>query len=240
MFRELKMRGIAFNGNNILSQNIYGINTEFLNYLKSGRDSYSAKQFYDELLYNAVYNNGNLIPSRIEKKVLNVRWSLTYRNFYNLRFVTAIEREFCFKMFQDLVDVNQRIHRKNSDPRCLREIKPNVLCSSIQDRQHAFINCIRIKESIDILKSILFEYTNRNFTDEDLLYISFRCHKKVLTNISVWLIVKFMYRIYRKIFEKNYILFEIRNEIKFLIKEKLIEKYNKELLLLEDIIKSKV
>ena len=240
MFRELKMRGITFNGNMNLSQKIYGLNNEFLDYLKSGRDSYSAKQFYDELILKAVSNNGNLIPSRIEKKVLNVRWSRTHKNFSNLRFVTSIEREFCFKMFQDLVDVNQRIHRKNADPRCLRELKSNVLCSAIQDRQHAFIECRRIKDSIDMLKSILFEFTNRRFNDNDLLYISFSCKSKVLTNIAVWLIVKFMYRIYKKLFEKNYLLFEMRNEISFLIKEKLMEKYMKELVILENIIRSKV
>ena len=239
MFREFKMRGIVFNGND-LSQDIYGLKNEFLNYLKSGHDSYSAKQIYEELLFKEISNNGNLIPSRIEKKVLNIKWSKTFKNFYNLRFVSASEREFCFKMFQDLVDVKQRIHRKNADPRCLRELKRNVLCSSIQDRQHAFIECRRIKDSIDMLKSILFEFTNRRFNDNDLLYISFGCKSKVLTNLSVWLIVKFMYRIYKKLFEKNYLLFEMRNEISFLIKEKLMDKYIKELLLLENIIKIQI
>ena len=63
---------------------------------------------------------------------------------------------------------------------------------------------------------------------------------KKVTNLSVWLIVKFMYRIYKKLFEKNYLLFEMRNEISFLIKEKLMDKYIKELLLLENIIKIQI
>ena len=234
--REIKSRGISLVGN-LLTENIYGQSNVLLDYLKAGQDNLSSKQIYDDLLLKSVSVNGSLIPTRIEKKVLGVKWSFSYKNFHNLKFVTSLEKEFAWKMIQDLVPVNGRLHRKNSDKRCLREIQRNVLCGFIQDRSHAFISCPVILTSTNKLKSVLFEFTDKTFDDKDLLYLSFKCKNKELTFISVWLIIKYMFMIFhKKVYNYKSLFDELRKEVLFLISEKFIWKLEYDLYLLEDIL----
>ena len=166
-----------------------------------------------------------------------MKWSLSYKNFHNLKFVTSLEKEFAWKVIQDLVPVNGRLHRKNSDKRCLREIQRNNLCGFIQDRSHAFISCPAIHLCTNKLKLILFEFTNKTFDDNDLLYLSFKCKNRDFTFISAWLIVKYMFMIFhRKVYNYKSIFNELRKEVLYLIRKKFIVKLEYDLYSLEDIL----
>ena len=170
-----------------------------------------------------------------------MKWSLSYKNFHNLKFVTSLEKEFAWKLIQDLVPVNGRLHRKNSDKRCLREIQRNNLCGFIQDRNHAFISCPVILTSTNKLKSILFEFTEKQFDDNDILYCSFKCRTRALTFLAVWLITKYLYLIFhRKLYDSTSIFNELRKEILFLIDRKLLMELQYEIFALEDVIRCNV
>ena len=238
--REVILKKVSLVGNT-LTQDIYGQNNDLLNYIRAGQCSLSSKEIYEDLNTKSVSVNGSLIPSRIEKKVSGIKWSKTFKNYHALKFVTPIEKEFCWKMTQDLVPVNGRLHRKNSDKRCLREIRKNNLCAYVQDRHHAFISCPAVLSSTNKLKMVLLEFTDKTFDDNDLLYLSFKCRNKALTSIAVWLIVKYMFMIFhRKVYDSISIFNELRRQILYLIRNNLFSKYEYELYELEDIIRCRI
>ena len=107
-------------------------------------------------------NNNSLIPSRSERKSHGVKWNRAFKNLYRLPGVTAQEKEFCFKLQQDLLLINGRNHR-NNDKSCRRNLDGNTLCNVVQDRSHYFIYCPRIKDSFSELKSLLANFVGKFF-----------------------------------------------------------------------------
>ena len=64
--------------------------------------------------------NNYLIPSRNERRVMNIKWSNCWRNWYDLRRIDAEELTFAWKLQQDMLSVGARLHRRNAEKRCMQ------------------------------------------------------------------------------------------------------------------------
>ena len=63
--------------------------------LKIGLNTSPAKLIYDFMIQEVFVRNGSLIPTRSEKKSVNVKWSISWKNFKLLNGLTADEK--CFQ-----------------------------------------------------------------------------------------------------------------------------------------------
>ena len=96
------------------------------------------------MLFKFVRNNNSLIPSRMERKSCGIKWSRAHKNLYRLGGMTACEKEFGYKLQQDLLLVNARNFRRK-DKTCKRNLGSNKLCFADQDRAHYFVHCEYVK-----------------------------------------------------------------------------------------------
>ena len=129
------------------------------------------------------------------------------------------EKEFIWMLLQDILPVNGRLNRKNSDKRCLRVVNSTMnltKCIEIQDRLHFFINCPVVKETFESLLKILEMFLRKQVTELQILHLSFGTVNKKLTKIGIWFVVKFLYKMYSsQRFEVKQILESIRLEMTF-------------------------
>ena len=122
-------------------------------------------------------------------------------------------------LIQDILPVNGRLHRKNSDKRCLRLVNLTInpiKCLEIQDRIHFFINCVVVKETFESLLKILERFLRKQVTEMEILHLSFGTANKKITKMGVWLVGKFLYKMYfYNMFKVKPILESIMLEISF-------------------------
>ena len=120
---------------------LYGYTEIFKDmYLQDMADT-PVKEIYEYLMIDILEKNGSLIPSRNEKKTNNVKWNISWKNLKMLKGVNAEEKEFIWKVIQDMVPVGRRIHRCNVEKRCLKRLTSGQECQEIPDLSHALFEC---------------------------------------------------------------------------------------------------
>ena len=195
VLKEIRERNIVLKSNE-LDGDIYGADEVIIQFIKEGKMNLTSKEIYDKLVYNLLRRNTSLIPSRIEKKVSNVKWSNSYHNYKYLSEVDPREKELLFRVIQDLVPVAARLHQK-SDKRCLRLLHNNTICVQTADKEHFLQQCDSMNEVTTKVKAIRHKILqNKNLTHRDLLFFSFKGRSKNKGKVFSWFLIK----VYKKVF----------------------------------------
>ena len=215
VLKDIRLRNIALKSN-VLEVEVYGANDTIINYIKDGKMNSTSKEIYEAFIFKYLRVNSTLIPSRNEKKVANIKWSNSYRNYRNLSEIDPGEKELVFRFIQDLVGVPARLHQK-VDKRCMRKIKNNDICTSISDREHFFQSCESIRDVAQMFKSIAHKILQKkNISFKDLLHFSYRGRGKNKEKVFSWVLVKGYKKIfYDKILDGKNIMKDILIDIKF-------------------------
>ena len=135
---------------------IYGYTENFVSVVKADLADANVKSIYNHLMREVLEKNGSLIPSRNEKKVSGIKWKVVWKNLNLLKGITASERVFAWKCTQDMLEVGDRIHRKNANRNCIRE-KDEKKCGEREDILHCLTKCEMVKRSFNNIKEILEE-----------------------------------------------------------------------------------
>ena len=134
-FRQIKEGGLGLIDPILKSKVFYikNMKTEFeidgrsnSRYLKSHMNEYcflkdnnllesNTKLMYAKLIETITHKNGSLIPSRSERRSRGIRWKVSWRNLGRMKGLNPEEREFGWKMCQDMLEVGDRLHRKGSN-----------------------------------------------------------------------------------------------------------------------------
>lgn len=150
----------------------------------------TSKEIYDKLIFKFLRRNTTLVPSLIEKKISNVKWSNSYYNYKNLSEVDPVEKELIFKFIQDLEPVPGRLHRK-SDKRCLRVLDSNILCDKVADKEHFFQQCDTMRDATIKIKTIAHKVLQKgNVTLRDLLFFSYKGRSKNKNKVFTWFLIQ--------------------------------------------------
>ena len=176
---------------------LYGYPEDFVQVYMEGLSLAPVKEIYDYLLQDTTKKNGSLIPSRSEKRSTNVKWSLVFKNLTLLKGMTAEEKEFAWKVSQDMLPVGARIHRKNVERRCLRELGSNVICEDTQTLEHLFINCTGIQVINKSIKMVLQHFMERAVENNEIIHFSFNHRNKKKLTCALWFSVKSLYNIFQ-------------------------------------------
>ena len=215
MYRECQERDLRITGGG-LSGKVYGFENLFME-VWGKCEKMSSKEIYKVLLRKLVRDKTSLIPSRIERRMQGIRWSKSFRNINKLN-VMPIIREFAFLLIQDTLPVNGRLHRKNADKRCLRDLCTGNKCVEIQDRKHFFITCPSVCISFKCLKDILVKFLGKNVNDLQILHLSFTVQDRKVTKVAVWFAVCFLFIMFsKKATDKRSIISEVLNDFNFRI-----------------------
>ena len=113
MIKEASGRAVDIRDNREVRK-IYGYSEELEKVLKADMEKKGVKEIYNLLMEKVIQKNGSLIPSRNEKKTNGIKWKVVWKNQSLLKGVTAEEKCFAWKMSQDMLEVGNRIHRKNA------------------------------------------------------------------------------------------------------------------------------
>ena len=174
------------------------------------------KEIYEYLMKEILEKNGSLIPSRNEKKTDNVKWNISWKNLKILSGVNAEEKEFVWKVIQDMVPVGRRIHKKNVERRCLKVLPSGNECQVIPDLRHVFFECESMKDLFYVMRSICEKILESRLENKNLMYLDVNQRKKSKLKIVLWFVVKFLYSAHMKrIFNKRQLLMEILKELEW-------------------------
>ena len=213
MYRELlSVQGNVYDMDKI--SQVYGHKEDFIDIIENGLNTSPSKAIYEHMIKEVTHRNGSLIPSRREKKAVNVKWGLVFKNLKQLRGITAEERCFAWKLSQDMLAVGKRIFRRNAERRCLVKLTDGSACQEIQDINHVFKDCNAIKETYDMVIQVMNRLTERNVSFGLLVHFAFNHRKKQTLKCALWFAVKVMYNIFnKKMFNKGQILRDLIKEI---------------------------
>ena len=213
MYQELlALKGNIYDEEKI--RKVYGYQQEFIEVIENGLSTSPSKAIYDFLIKKVTHKNGSLIPSRSEKRSRNVQWGTVFRNLKLLNGLRADEKCFAWKVCQDMLPVGARIHRRNTERRCLATLEDGSQCQEIQDLEHAFRSCSTMVESYDLMVTALNRITERNVDFNSLVHLSFNHRRKSKLKCALWFAVKMMYNVFnRKLFNKAQLLQETLKEI---------------------------
>ena len=156
----------------------------------------SSKHIYDYLLEHITHKNNSVIPSRSEKRINSIRWSVAWKNWKMLRGLNAEECEFAWRIQQDLLPIGARMHRPNADRRCNMDLDGNMMCQEIQTRQHLFIECESIRKVFEICRCVVKDIIQKEVTGQEIIHLSFNHRDKKKLRSGLWFAVKIMYMIY--------------------------------------------
>ena len=68
-----------------LTDSLYGHMEDLLRVARNNLLNEPAKQIYNFLLHDTIFRNGSFIPSRNEKRLMGVMWSLARKNLSHLK-----------------------------------------------------------------------------------------------------------------------------------------------------------
>ena len=181
-----------------LIENIYGHTDAFKIIIDNGLSTSPVKAIYDFMIKEATHRNDSLIPSRNEKRSLNVKWGVVWNNLRSLKGLNSEEKCFSWKVSQDMLPVGNRIHRRNAERRCLTLLSAGVLCQEIQNLEHVFKLCKMVGDSYTVIIEILTKFLDRDVKYEDLVHFSFNHRNKKKLICALWFAVKMMFFIYHE------------------------------------------
>ena len=178
MYRELLYLGGNIYDLEIIEQ-LYGYNDNSLS-------TSPARDIYNFLIKEVTHRNLSLIPSRNEKKSVNIKWGVVFKNIKLLKGLNADEKCFVWKITQDLLPVGCRIHRRNAERRCLTLLENGTSCQELQTLEHTFKSCERINEVYEAIIQILNRFLSRTVSFDDLIHFSFNHRSKQKLKCSLW------------------------------------------------------
>ena len=178
--------------------NLYGYPEEFIYVFSNDLAMAPVKHIYNFLLQDVIYRKESLIPSRNEKRSVNVKWSLAWRNLNLMKGLTSTEKCFAWKVQQDLLPVGSRIHRINAERRCLSLLQNNQPCDEVQTLEYCFSKCDNIAEAYEALIAVLSDYLGRDVTFKEVVHFSFNHRNKKRLLLALWFAVKIMFQIFHE------------------------------------------
>ena len=215
MFIEAESKGINIKDYREIKQ-IYGYSDDMDKVVKEGLDKKEAKEIYKILMERVLHKNGSLIPSRNEKKTNGIKWKVAWKNQGFLKGVTAEEKCFAWKMAQDMLEVGNRIHRKNAKRGCQREMGNSERCEEIEDIYHCLSQCEIVEECFEELKQVIQVLLERDVTNKEILCYGYNHRNKKRLRLVTWAATKVLFRIYmEKNFNKRQIWIELVKEIEW-------------------------
>ena len=126
-----------------------------------------------------------------------MKWSLAWKNWSNLKGLTAEEKCFAWKVQQDMLQIGSRIHRNNAERRCLILLENGQPCQDIQTLEHLFLSCKSVEDIYDNLRVILSIYLERAVEFKDIVHFSFNHRNKKKLICALWFAVKVMFRVFQ-------------------------------------------
>ena len=163
--------------------------------------------------------NNSLIPSRNERRVSGIKWSIAWRNFHALRKISAEEFEFVWKIQQDMLPVGARIHRRNAEKRCMMQIQTSGQCEALQTREHFFQECEGVQEVFGLIKDIIEMLLEKKVQGCKLLHFDITHRDKKKLKCALWFGVKALYKVYQdRIRNKLQLLIELQKEVEWNLK----------------------
>ena len=215
MFIEAESKGINVSDYREIKQ-IYGYSDDMDKVVKEGLDKKEAKEIYKILMERVLHKNGSLIPSRNEKKTNGIKWKVAWKNQGFLKGVTAEEKCFAWKMSQDMLEVGNRIHRKNAKRGCQREMGNGERCEEIEDIYHCLSQCEIVEECFEELKQVIQVLLERDVTNKEILCYGYNHRNKKRLRLVTWAATKVLFRIYmEKNFNKRQIWIELVKEMEW-------------------------
>ena len=197
-------------------EGLYGYTGLFKDIFLQDMAGKPVKEIYEYLMIEILEKNGSLIPSRNEKKTSNVKWKNSWKNLKILGGVNAEEKEFIWKVVQDMVPVGKRIHRKNVEKRCLKVLPSGQDCQEIPDLSHALVECESMKDIFGVMKEICEDVLESRLENKNLIFLDINQRKKSKLKIILWFVVKFLYIAHMKrIFNKKQLFMEIIKELEW-------------------------
>ena len=195
MIKEAESKAIDIRDNREIRK-IYGYTEDLIEIVKAEKKKAEVKDIYEILLEKVTQKNGSLIPSRNEKKTAGIKWKVVWKNQVMLKGVTAEEKCFAWKIAQDMVEVGNRIHRKNANRNCQRVRASGDKCNEIEDIYHCVSECEVVMDCFKELKDILQILLERDITDKEIINYGYNHRNKKLLRVALWLTTKALYRIY--------------------------------------------
>lgn len=175
-------------------------------------------EIYKFLIEKVIKKNGSLIPSRNEKRIENIKWKVTWNNLKIGKRLTPEEKEFGWKVTQDMVAVGIRIHR-NVDKRCLRKLKNGMECQVIPNLVHVLGECEGSEDIFYAIKGIVEDMLEKKIKEQELICLDITHRKRKRIILIVWFVIKSLYLLYtNKFFNKEQVLYELRKELDWNIK----------------------
>ena len=218
MYREYTKKGLKIVDVRGIN-NLYGFTKEFIECLSQTFDMRVSRNIYTKLLEKVIFKNGSLIPSRAEKTLNGIKWSITWKNLKMVG-LDANEKSFAWKMVQDMLPIGKRIHRDKAEKRCLRKLNDISFCEVIPDLRHFFVECPVVEQAFLKLQEIVCNFLQRDILDKNLISLDFNHRNKKKVKIMVWLVTKWLYNIYmNKIFNKTNLLAEMRKQLNWNIQQ---------------------
>ena len=178
-------------------KSMYGYEDKLEGILEKCDSMTPVKVIYAEMVKEVYEKNGSVIPSRNEKKVRGIKWSNTWENLEKSKGLNAGEKEFLWKLSQDMLLIGGRIHRANVEKEC-KNINDGVECRDIPDLMHTFVTCKGIEKDFACLKNLIKEINEAEIHTKDILTISFTNRNRQRRTILVWFIAKVMFGMFKK------------------------------------------
>ena len=93
--------------------------------------------------------------------------------------------------------IGARIHRANVDKECKNEIDGQE-CKVIPDLVHTFVSCKGIEKDWAALSDLINKVLNAEIKMKEIITISFTHRNVKKRRVTVWLVAKILYGIYKK------------------------------------------
>ena len=189
MWKEFKFKGLSLQ-NGDYTEYLYGYKDKLIKLLEMGEDEIlSAKDLYSYFVKEVIHREGNLIPSRMEKKYESVDWARAHRNYKESKYLRPKQKEFLFRFCHDLLLLGARNHFRGADKECKREKTQGSKCNSLETRVHFFKNCICASDVYCIIIAILETVLKKKLDEKTVFTMSFRCKDNSINVVAVWFLV---------------------------------------------------
>ena len=176
-------------------EDIYGDTNILERLIIINEEDITTKQIYKILIKERIEKNGSLIQSRNEKRQVGIRWRHVWKNLRNTNGINAAEKDFAWKLTQDMLPIGKRIHRINVEKRCLNKIREG-LCEEVPDIMHKLYNCQSVVFSARATKLVLEEFMDKKIEDRELLTLSFRHRTNEINQVAVWFAIRALFEIF--------------------------------------------
>ena len=160
------------------------------------------KQIYEFFLKEKIEKEGRLVPSRAEKRELNVNWMENRRNMTILKGLTVEEREFAWRCTQDMLKIGARKHwgdplrRKECRVRWTEWNGRKRRCRMEENRRHVFEECTYSRNKAIEIKKTISALVGRNVDTTSMIHLDYKCNNRSVLLESLKFGIRALRRIY--------------------------------------------